>query len=305
MNAGQPIIEVEHLNYQYGLQDGRTVAALEDIVNRLTAASGELAEQIRQSDEGAGEVAHRMSETATAMEQMNATVLEVAHNAGDASAFAVSMHEKAQGGAKTVRGVADKMQHLHSTASGLEKDMEGLEQQAEGIGQILTTISDIADQTNLLALNAAIEAARAGDAGRGFAVVADEVRKLAEKTQQATSEVGDAIRHIQDATRKNLSHVASAVSAINDTNTLSEESGRALSEILRMSEEATDKVRAIATAAEEQSAASEEINMSIEGVNSITNNLSIAMNESAAAVTELSYQAKQLRTVIENLKKEQ
>lgn len=66
------------------------------------------------------------------------------------------------------------------------------------IVNIVTLINDIAEQTNLLALNAAIEAARAGNQGRGFAVVADEVRKLAEKTQNATKEIGKSVSILQE-----------------------------------------------------------------------------------------------------------
>lgn len=80
-------------------------------------------------------------------------------------------------------GMNRKVQHLASTAQGLGNE-------SAAINSTVSLIAEIADQTNLLALNAAIEAARAGDTGRGFAVVADEVRKLAERTKQATEEIG-------------------------------------------------------------------------------------------------------------------
>jgi hypothetical protein len=126
------------------------------------------------------------------MEEMTATVLEVAKNAGEAAETAGSARTKAQDGAQVVSRVVTSMSDVQTQSNQLKDDMAKLGKQAEGIGRFMTVITDIADQTNLLALNAAIEAARAGDAGRGFAVVADEVRKLAEKTMQASKEVGEA-----------------------------------------------------------------------------------------------------------------
>jgi methyl-accepting chemotaxis protein len=168
----------------------------------------------------------------------------------------------------------------------------------------MTVITDIADQTNLLALNAAIEAARAGDAGRGFAVVADEVRKLAEKTMTATKEVGDAIGAIQHGTRANVEGVDKSVKLITEATTLADESGQALKEIVNLVDAASDQVRSIATASEEQSAASEEISHSIEQVSSIANETSQAMNEAAKAVDELARQAQMLNTLIRQLREE-
>ncbi|MEW5773315.1 MAG: methyl-accepting chemotaxis protein, partial [Thermodesulfobacteriota bacterium] len=151
-----------------------------DISKRVFVAIEELTSQVDMVNSGVEVQRDRMTETATAMEEMNSTVLEVARNAGDAAASAGRSKEYATTGAAGVRRAVDSIQHIEARILKLKETMARLGQEADNIGRIITVITDIADQTNLLALNAAIEAARAGDAGRGFAVVADEVRKLAE-----------------------------------------------------------------------------------------------------------------------------
>ncbi|MEW6486800.1 MAG: methyl-accepting chemotaxis protein [Thermodesulfobacteriota bacterium] len=94
--------------------------------------------------------------------------------------------------------------------------VEHLNATSHETGAIVSLIADISDQTNLLALNAAIEAARAGEAGRGFAVVAEEVRKLADKVKSAA---GDISRNIQNMATQ-------AAEVLQDTVTISSESGR-------------------------------------------------------------------------------
>ena len=178
---------------------------------------------------------------------MNATVLEVAKNAGQAAEVTAKARQNAQEGSEIVRKLAVTTQEIMTNAKQSLEDMGALGKRAEGIGQVLNVISDIADQTNLLALNAAIEAARAGEAGRGFAVVADEVRKLAEKTMAATKEVGEAIQGIQVDTKKNYDNVEHSVRAIGDASAQAQHSGEALLEIVRLVDQAADQVRSIAT----------------------------------------------------------
>jgi methyl-accepting chemotaxis protein len=275
---------------------------LEQVVEVISSASEELSAQVEQSSRGTEVQSQRVSETATAMEEMNATVLEVAKNASQASDSSSAARGKALEGAKIVAEVVAGIGSVQAVSMVMREDMGMLGKEAEGIGAIMNVISDIADQTNLLALNAAIEAARAGDAGRGFAVVADEVRKLAEKTQTATREVGEAISGIQRGTRKNLDNVERAVSAVEQATTLAHKSGDALQEIVSLVDVSTDQVRSIATASEEQSAASEEINRSIDEINRISSETASAMNQSAHAVGELASQAQALRALIERMK---
>ena len=275
---------------------------LEQVGSVVSSASTELSAQIEQSDRGAAESAQRLSEAATAMNEMNATVQEVAKNAGSASNASAETKQKAEAGAEVVAKAVHSIEQVHQMSLELKDDMAQLNEHAQNITRIMGVISDIADQTNLLALNAAIEAARAGDAGRGFAVVADEVRKLAEKTMASTQDVGNAIKSIQESTAKSMTGVDNAVERISEANELASRSGQALGEIVATVEATADQVNAIATASEEQSAASEEINQSIVQVNDMSRQTAEAMAEAAKAVSDLAMQAQGLTDLIQELK---
>ncbi|NJB69338.1 methyl-accepting chemotaxis protein [Desulfobaculum xiamenense] len=275
---------------------------LEGIVHRITSASEELAAQVEESSRGSDIQRERTSEAATAMEQMNASVLEVASNAGKTAENAEEARRNAEEGGKIVEQVVQSILRLESETERMVDGLNVLGTQAEDIGKVMTVITDIADQTNLLALNAAIEAARAGDAGRGFAVVADEVRKLAEKTMAATKEVGDAVSAIQDGTRNNIKGMHETAETVTATTELGRKAGDSLRLIVGIVEETADQVRAIATASEEQSAASEEINRSTDEVNRIASDTAEAMRQSAQAVTDLAMLADELQKLIEQMK---
>ncbi len=281
----------------------QAAAQLEGIVSGISRASDDLSERVRQAENGAAQQAARTTETATAMEEMNSTVLEVAHNAGTAAEASSGTRSKAADGAGVVHKAVDSIRAVQKKSLELKDDMTALAQHAESINQIMNVISDIADQTNLLALNAAIEAARAGDAGRGFAVVADEVRKLAEKTMASTTDVGNAIKAIQSSAATSRTQVDSAVAAIEEATLYVNQSGEALTEIVGLVDHTADQVHAIATASEQQSATSEEINRSINDVNAIAAATAQAMQEAAGAVSDLSGQAQALTALIEDMKK--
>jgi hemerythrin len=263
--------------------------------------SSNLLAQAEHVAQGAQHQRDRMIETATAMEEMNATVLEVARNAASAAASADGAKDKALTGAENVRSAVTSIETIRQRILELRESMTRLGQQADSIGHIMNVISDIADQTNLLALNAAIEAARAGDAGRGFAVVADEVRKLAEKTMTATKEVGDAVESIQAQARENIAAVESAASGIEESTQAAAASGRFMDEIVGIVDVTASQVDSIATASEEQSATSEEINRAVEEVNRIANETAEGMEVATTALSALATLSGELDVVIRQM----
>ena len=286
-------------------RDGMLAAAgqLEEVVTIISAASSQLSGQISQSDHIASESAQRLSEAAAAMNQMNATVQEVARNASSASTASAETKTNAEDGASIVENALRSIGQVHTVSLALKDNMTQLNGHAQAISQIMNVISDIADQTNLLALNAAIEAARAGEAGRGFAVVADEVRKLAEKTMNSTNDVGNAIKAIQESASQSVTAMDKALVEVDTATRFANQSGEALRGIVGNVEATADQVSAIATASEEQSAASEEINQSIIQVNDMSGQTAQAMGEASKAVADLVRQAQKLSSLIEDMKR--
>ena len=272
------------------------------IAREVAASAGVLATQVEDAANGARMQSARATETAAAMDEMNAASTDVARNAAEAADSAAAARTRAAEGAGSVTRLVDAISAIRTRTEELESFMGDLGQRTDAVGSVLGVISDIADQTNLLALNAAIEAARAGDAGRGFAVVADEVRKLAEKTMQATHEVGGAIRAIQDGAARSIDGARQAGEAVRESVGLARESGDTLDRIVTIVTGTADQVGSIATAAEQQSAASEQVGRAVGEVNQVAARTAEGMERAESAISGLAAQAEELQRLISALR---
>jgi methyl-accepting chemotaxis protein len=138
---------------------------------------------------------------AAATEELVASVGSIGASSDEAVASASEVAQASASGKTAADIASETMQKVHFVVSEATSKMERLAAASADIGDIVSTIDDIASKTNLLALNATIEAARAGEAGKGFAVVASEVKTLSNQTAAATQNIRERIERLQDETR--------------------------------------------------------------------------------------------------------
>jgi methyl-accepting chemotaxis protein len=232
----------------------------------LRVASHEIADGNADLSARTESQAGSLEETASAMEQLTATVQQNAEHARQAKQFVTAASESATKGGDVVGDVVDTMQ--------------AIKESSRKVGDITGVIDSIAFQTNLLALNAAVEAARAGEQGRGFAVVAAEVRNLAQRSASAAKEIKILI---QDAVAK-----------VDAGDMLVGNAGQTMTEIVASVRHVAAIMEHITAAGEEQRVGIEEVGRAIRQMDEMTQHNAALVEQIAAAAHSMQDQTDSL-----------
>ncbi|MFT5788665.1 MAG: methyl-accepting chemotaxis protein [Shewanella sp.] len=235
------------------------ILSLQQSVTSLQEHSVHTQETARLNGEESQALMAQTDQIATAIEEMSASVRDVANHASEGALMSQQVDSAAQNGTEHLNHLLTGLQNLSEQLATSHNSVELVSKESLAISQVTEVINGIAEQTNLLALNAAIEAARAGEQGRGFAVVADEVRTLAQRTQTSTSEISHTITQLQ-------TQVKATAAQMNQSNELGDRSaiqGKEATDLLKTITESIGELAiassSIASATEQQSAVAEEI----------------------------------------------
>ena len=277
------------------------VAEVATIVGKVLFNSAEIGKASRQLIGDARRVASGSTQqrdaalaTVGAMAELTENMNRVNQNASETANISETANRLSTEGMAIVGNASVEMERIAGSVTQSARVVCALGERSKAISGIVQTIREIADQTNLLALNAAIEAARAGDQGRGFAVVADEVRKLAERTSQATGEIGQMIAAIQNETESAIASIEAGSGQARSGAELAKQAAESLERINSGARGTMEKVEAIATAVAQQTRTGQTIADHVRKIREMAEANSAVTAETLLAVDQVECLAENL-----------
>ncbi|MDD4963280.1 MAG: methyl-accepting chemotaxis protein [Gallionella sp.] len=233
---------------------------------------------------------------------MAKSIQEVDSSAAKASEVGRRTLAATEQGAQAVRNSISGMDGIREQIQETAKRIKRLGESSQEIGEIVDLISDITEQTNVLALNAAIQAASAGEAGRGFSVVAEEVQRLAERSAEATRQIGALVKTIQSDTHDAVSAMEKSTLGVVEGAKLSDVAGQSLKEIEQVSNELAKLINSISVTTQVQTDMVGEVSNTMKEILKITGQTTKDTRLTAESIEQLTKLAGDLKGSVAGFK---
>ncbi len=286
-----------------------TIEELRVLVKGVNGASQRVSDRTNLAQQVSERLLDATDRQSREIEETTAQVLRVAQsinqvsvNAGESAKVAQRSLEASEKGAGAVQNTIKGMNEIREQIQETSKRIKRLGESSQEIGEIVELISGITEQTNVLALNAAIQAASAGEAGRGFSVVAEEVQRLAERSGEATKQIGAIVKTIQADTHDAVVAMEKSTQGVVEGAKLSDSAGQALSEIGQVSKQLAALIQSISKATQEQVTATNTVAKNMRDILTITKQTTEGTKETADSVLDLAALAGELKGSVSGFK---
>jgi twitching motility protein PilJ len=286
-----------------------TIEELRVLVGRINSAAA----QVTTATESAAQTSARLLQATERQSQeiqsagdsvqgMARAINDVSASASQSVSVARQSLSAAQKGQEAVQNSISGMNDIRDQIQETAKRIKRLGESSQEIGEIVELITDITEQTNVLALNAAIQAASAGEAGRGFTVVAEEVQRLAERSGEATKQIGAIVKTIQTDTQDAVSAMEKSTRGVVDGAKLSDAAGQALGEIGDVSRRLAQLIEDISVTAQTQAQEAGTVATNMQDILSVTKQTTEGTKQTAVSVGQLAKLAQELKGSVANFK---
>ena len=277
----------------------RMIGRMRESATALNSAAAEIQAATAQQLSNASEQSAAISQTTTTVDEVRNIAEQTVLRAQEVAEAAQQSSEFSQGGLGAVQHSIQSMGLIRQRVEGIAENILALSEQTQQIGQIISTVDEIATQSNMLALNASVEAARAGEQGKGFAVVAMEVRTLAERSKQATTQVEDILSEIQKATNMTVMATEEGTKGVEEGVELSFASGEVIQQLAGVITRASQAAAQMVAGGQQQTSGIEQIALAMGNINQATVQSLASTRQTERAARDLSELAQSLREMAE------
>lgn len=275
------------------------VSTSAQLVSKATAEAGDITKKLLVAAQKQSEEIYRAGD---AVELMTRSIKEVdASTALSAEAARQTLIVTAQGTQAVQNSIAG-MDGIREQIQETSKRIKRLGESSQEIGEIVDLISDITEQTNVLALNAAIQAASAGEAGRGFSVVAEEVQRLAERSAEATKQIGMLVKAIQNDTHDAVAAMEQTTQGVVEGAKLADAAGQSLREIEQTTRELAGLVSSISVSTQMQTEMASELAGVTKEILQFTEQTTDGTQRTSASVSQVEKLATELSSSVSGFK---